>query len=185
MFQTKNHRNVIFRRLKTEDFPGLSAYLMNLSPETKHRFGPHSYDLQAITDLYQNSTEYRGYIALDDDTSTIIAYTIIKKGYLEHDCPRLKSYGFIPDHTTDCTIAPSVADAWQSLGIGNQLFHFIISDLRVAGINRIILWGGVQCDNGKAVNFYKKNSFNCLGQFEYYGQNFDMVCELNHENGSL
>ena len=94
----------------------------------KKRFGPHKFDRQSIIDFYDFNTNL-GYIAHTVDTKEIIAYSIIKIGYLEHDSIRLQSYGLTLDNKTDCTFAPSVTDLWQSCGIGNQLFHFILSDL--------------------------------------------------------
>ncbi len=64
-----------------------------------------------------------GYIAVEENTGKIIAYAILKKGYLEHDRQRLDSYGLQTDHQTDCTYAPSVADDWQGRGIGTALFQ--------------------------------------------------------------
>ena len=175
--RAKNSKEVFLQRLGTGDFDRLYNYLQQFGPDTVRRFGPHQFDRQSINDLFIGSDNHIGYIAVDAETSVIIAYSIIKLGYLEHDSSRLLSYGIIPDHKTDCTYAPSVADAWQSLGVGNSLFGFILSELKATGIKRIILWGGVQCDNHKAVNFYLKNGFRIMGQFEYNGQNYDMISE--------
>ena len=176
--QTKNQQQVILRKLEKNDYGALFHYLNNLSPETKHRFGPHAFDMPTIVDFYESQSDHNGYLALDAESMEIVAYSIIKKGYLQHDSFRLQSYGLRLDNSTDCTYAPSVADAWQSQGVGNLVFHFIVKELRQAGIRRIILWGGVQCSNEKAVNFYLKNGFRTLGSFEYYGWNQDMVMEL-------
>jgi diamine N-acetyltransferase len=176
--KAKNNRQVLVRKLNSDDVDKLLVYLNELSPDTLKRFGPHRFDIQSIIDLYENSDKYIGYIALDTERSEIIAYSIIKIGYLEHDSFRLKSYGLKLDAETDCTYAPSVADQWQSQGVGNSLFNFMLSDLKMLGIKRIILWGGVQIDNLKAVNYYTKNGFTTLGQFEYNGQNYDMILEL-------
>ena len=179
IIQTKNNRQVLLRRLNAGDFDKLVDYFQRLSPDTIKRFGPHRFDKQSIVDVYEHSTEYKGYLAQDIDTSEIIAYSIIKTGYLEHDCSRLQSYGLTPDNKTDCTFAPSVADDWQSLGVGNSLFNFILSDLKADGIKRILLWGGVQSDNLKAVNYYVKNGFRIVGEFQYNGPNYDMILELD------
>ena len=40
------------------------------------------------------------------------------------------------------------------------------------------MWGGVQMDNEKAVNFYKRNDFRMLGQFTYNGENYDMIFDI-------
>jgi diamine N-acetyltransferase len=172
--EAKNKRQVFLRRLHSNDLDNLFDYLQNLSGETKKRFGPHNFDRQSILDFYHLSNNL-GYVAHTIDTKEIIAYSIIKIGYLDHDSIRLQSYGITLDNKTDCTFAPSVADVWQSCGIGNHLFNFILSDLTTMEIERIILWGGVQVNNEKALNFYKKNGFKTLGQFAYNGENYDMI----------
>jgi diamine N-acetyltransferase len=176
--QVKNGKSVLLRKLANNDIDKLSHYLQNLGSESVKRYGPHGFDIQSISELYQNPDQYSGYIAEDPESSEIIAYSVIKTGYLEHDGNRLQSYGLIPDEKTDCTLAPSVADQWQSQGVGNSLFHFMRSDLKAKGFRRIILWGGVQSTNQKAVNYYLKNGFIKLGQFEHNGMNDDMILEI-------
>jgi diamine N-acetyltransferase len=95
------------------------------------------------------------------------------------DADRLNSYGLALNYTTCFSFTPSVADHWQSHDIGKALFNFILSDLKTKGIKKIILWGGVQEDNKKAVNFYTKAGFKTLGTFEYNGSNFDMLPETD------
>jgi len=178
IIKAKNSKLVCLRRLDSNDLDDLFDYLQNLSAETKKRFGPHNFDKQSIINFYKYAETHWGYVAHDIETKEIIAYSIIKIGYLEHDKSRLQSYGLILDNKTDCTFAPSVQDLWQSCGIGNQLFLFILSDLKKNGIKRIILWGGVQLDNERAVNFYQKNDFIVLGQFTYNGENYDMILDI-------
>jgi diamine N-acetyltransferase len=178
IIKTKNNKQVLLRRLIDNDFDKLYDYLNHLGPDTLKRFGPHPFDRNSINAFYKNSDRHKGYIARDTDSSEIVAYSIIKHGYLEHDGCRLQSYGLYLDNRTDCTFAPSVADQWQSLGIGNRMLKFILSDLKIVEAKRIILWGGVQCNNEKAVNFYIKNGFKTLGQFEHHGWNYDMILEI-------
>ena len=119
-----------------------------------------------------------GYIAVEVNTGKIIAYAILKKGILEHDHQRLNSYGIQPDHQSDCTYAPSVADDWQGRWLGTTLFKYILSDEEKMNFRRIILWGGVQADNKRAIRFYLHNGFTILGEFQYNGNNFDMIYNL-------
>jgi diamine N-acetyltransferase len=174
----KNTKQIFLRRLESADFNKLYYYLQNLSEATKKRFGPHQFDLLSIRNFYANSNMHIGYIAIDIASTEIVAYAIIKIGYLAHDCSRLESYGLALNHKTDCTYAPSVADEWQSCGVGNSIFQFILSNLKATEVKRIILWGGVQLDNEKAVNYYKKNDFKTLGQFYYRGDNYDMILDI-------
>jgi len=174
---TKNNRQVALRKLNADDYGNLCDYFGKLSYETRKRFGPHPFDRNSIIEFYRNDL-HTGYIAQDAETSAIVAYSIIKIGFLEHDAFRLQSYGLKLDNKADATFAPSVADNWQSQGIGNALFQFIISGLKLLEIKRIILWGGVQADNHKAVNYYRKNGFQTLGEFHFNGLNYDMVLQL-------
>lgn len=113
-FTAKNMRGVIFNKLKVERLEALSIYLQSLSAETRSRFGPHAYDLDALKRIFIASDAFFGYIAEDKITGNIIAYSIIKKGVIEHDRFRLESYGIQTDTETDCTFAPSVSDKLQS-----------------------------------------------------------------------
>jgi len=178
IIETKNNKQVVFSSLIPDDYDALAAYLEQLSIGTKKRFGPHPFERNAIAALYTTSDKYVGYVARTIDMHEIIAYSIVKIGYLEQDRLRLELYGMLLNTKTDCVFAPSVADAWQSMGIGNSLLAFIKMDLQSKCLKRIILWGGVQADNEKAVNYYIKNGFKILGHFTYNGENYDMVLEI-------
>ncbi|MBK9735067.1 MAG: GNAT family N-acetyltransferase [Saprospiraceae bacterium] len=159
--ETTDNRQVYLRRLNSYDLDNLLHYLENLSMETKKRFGPHQFDKQSVIDFYDCLDIHWGYVAENIDTNEIVAYSIIKFGYLESDYNRFLSYGIKLDSKIDCEFAPSVADFWQSCGIGNKLFHFILADLKKTAAKRIVLWGGVQADNERAINYYKKIILNC------------------------
>lgn len=55
----------------------------------------------------------------------MIAYLIIKTGYLNHDSSHLTSYDLELNNKTDCTFAPSIPDHWQNCGIEKAFFNFI------------------------------------------------------------
>jgi ribosomal protein S18 acetylase RimI-like enzyme len=175
---TKDNRLAFIRRLQLTDIDNLYTYLQNLSDESKSRFGPHKYDLQSLHDFYSSDLNL-GYIAFSVDTHEIIAYAILKIGYLEHDKNRLESYGLQLSPKQDLTFAPSVTDAWQGCGVGYHLFNHIHSDLAIGDAERIILWGGVQMDNENAIKYYKRIGFETIGQFTYNGENYDMIYNLN------
>ena len=177
IIETKNGSLVELKLLQANDLEKLVEFLQNLSPETKGRFAPHSFELHELEKLFRLE-EYLMFIAKKKDTELVLAYFVVRKGVLDHDRPRLESYGLKIDTVSDCTFAPSVADSWQNQGIGNALFLFILNYLKSSGFKRIILWGGVQSSNAQAVNFYLINGFAELGKFEYYGWNYDMMKEI-------
>jgi ribosomal protein S18 acetylase RimI-like enzyme len=178
VIKAKNGKQLLLSKFTLDDADNLASYFSLLCADSKSRYGPHLFDKQSVIDLYSGYDGYLGYIAREIGAATIIAYSIIKLGYLVQDADRMQSYGLILDSHTDTTFAPSVADAWQSCGVGNSLFDFIVNDLKPKGIRRIILWGGVQASNEKAVNYYQKHGFRTLGQFEHNGSNLDMILEL-------
>lgn len=175
----KNNRQIEFMLLNKALLKDLCVYLNALSAETVKRFSPHAFDLGSVEKLYKPGTGYMGYIALDNASRKIIAYAIVKTGYLEHDAARLNAYGQCLSMATDCTFAPSVADEWQGMGVADELFEFIYTHVKEKGFRRIILWGGVQAANEPALKFYFKKKFKVLGQFSYHGENYDMALEIN------
>lgn len=167
-----------YRPLQNLDEDRLLDYLLHLSPQTRLLFGPHPYEKQAIRDFYKPVNLNQGFLAIEPQSHSIIAYAIIKHGFLPHDAPRLESYGLELNAFTDCTFAPSVADDWQGRGIGSGLFDFILTGLKAQGKKRLILWGGVQASNERAIAYYLKKGFRPLGEFEYNGQNLDMLLDI-------
>ncbi len=167
-----------FRPLQSSDEDILLDYLEKLSPQTRLRFGPHPYDRQAIRDFYRPENLNHGFVAIAPQHQSIIGYAIIKYGFLQHDAPRLQGYGLELNTLSDCTFAPSVADDWQGHGIGSGLFDFILAGLKDLGKKRLILWGGVQASNDKAISYYLKKGFRHLGEFEYNGINLDMALDI-------
>lgn len=171
-------KDFTFRKAQTADSEAIAIYFDKLSPASKKRFSPHPFDAGSIRHIVQDTAVYLVFIAIHLPSDEVVAYAVLKKGSLQHDRHRLTGYGITPDEETDCTLAPSVADAWQHAGLGSQLHQYIENELLQAGFRRIILWGGVQADNNPAVRFYQKHQYQTLGEFNYYGLNYDMIRNL-------
>jgi GNAT superfamily N-acetyltransferase len=168
---------IYFKLLGNEDLDQLMEYFNNLGNETKKRFGPHAFSQETIMQL-RNDNAYRLFVAKSVDEGSIVGYTVIKMGWLDFEISRLKAYGLYPE-ATDFTIAPSIADSWQGKGLGTLFLSYIVDYAREKlASRRIILWGGVQSDNSKAVRLYQKTGFRVLGQFEHNGLNIDMILEI-------
>ena len=152
----KNNTAVEIRLIQQTDKDALYNYLQLLSPESRSRFGPHSFDWPAIHAIFdQPDTTIQRYIATDE-SDTVVAYMLIKQGMIKEDQQRYADRNQFFDDSTTVTFAPSVADAWQSTGLGTAMSAFIEEYLKSGGTRKIILWGGVQATNLKAVNFYTK-----------------------------
>jgi ribosomal protein S18 acetylase RimI-like enzyme len=175
---TKNHKEVILQKWTTDDLAAILVYLNQLSSETRKRFAPHSFDLQTLKILFQKQEEYWGYIAKNTADNQIVAYSIGRKGLLPKDAVRLQQCGVVVYQESCFTIAPSVADDWQSEGVGSLLMDFILSEVKNTATQQITLWGGVQADNLRAIRFYHKYGFETVGKFERSGPNYDMILSL-------
>ena len=176
----KDNRIVEIRLAQTGDRDLLFNYLQNLSSESRSRFGPHPFDWLAVQAIFDqpDPSIYR-YIALEELTGSIVAYMLIKQGMIDADQQRYAQRNQFFDESTTVTFAPSVADAWQSTGLGSAMTTHIEEDLRKRNIRYIVLWGGVQATNIKAVNFYKKLGYQFIASFWHDEKdNHDMIKEL-------
>lgn len=175
--KTKQHKEVEIRLLNNSDFDRLMQYLHSLRAETVQRFQPHSFEPQNVLAFYQQQgTE--ACVTIDTATDEIVGYAVLRKGFLQHDLPRLQQYPYPLQYDAVFTFAPSVKDDWQSTGVGQLMMDFVRAEMQRRNIRQLVLWGGVQSGNEKAVRFYRKNKFHVLGSFEYYGLNEDMILEI-------
>ena len=169
------------RSLLPSDNELLFQYLQGLSEESKSRFGPHPFDKETIDTICDQvpADTIRRYVAVDTGRQQIIAYMLVKQGFVAEDASRYYSKSLFFDQSTTCTFAPSVADDWQNSGLGTSMFQQILDDLKTTGIKRIVLWGGVQATNARAVHFYQKHGFIHTGSFWHNEKdNFDMIKEI-------
>ena len=174
---TINNISFTFRGFQNSDIYNLAGYLNSLSDKSKKRFAPHGFTIDNIQSLADNP-DYILFLAVENSSTFIIAYYLIKLGWLDFEYERLSSYGLKPK-LSDCTFAPSVSDFWQGKGLGTVFFNYVKKLLfNDFNIQRYFLWGGVQSTNQQAINFYKKNGFKAIGTFEYNGQNTDMVLTI-------
>lgn len=176
----RNGRSAKIRLLSGDDAEKLFEYFDKyFSSESKSRFGPHPFDRKTICTICKNpDTEITRYVAVDAE-GCIVGYMLIKQGMIEWDEKRYAARNEFYDYTTSVTFAPSVADSWQSSGLGTVMNAMIEEDLKNRGVKSIILWGGVQAANDKAVNFYKKLGYEFIDSFWHDEKdNYDMMKQL-------
>lgn len=173
---------ITIRKLKAGDEENLLRYLVELSAETKSRFAPHPFDIETVNAICNGSSPaITRYVAIDDKNK-IIAYMIVKLGMNEGEIYRLRQNNISFDEKLICTFAPSVADAWQSAGLGSAMYELIEQEIADdCNCQFIILWGGVQATNERAIRFYTKHEYKHLSSFWYGGKyNYDMMKSLRH-----
>ena len=174
-----DNRSVTVRLLHKEDTAALYNYLNSLSAESRSRFGPHAFDADTVNSICNNldNDDVQRYIALSGND--IVAYMLIKRGLIDRDAERYAQRNIFFDATTTVTYAPSVADGFQNTGLGSKMFAVILKQIKLQGTHTIILWGGVQATNSRAVHFYEKHGFDPKGNFWHNDKdNIDMLLNV-------
>jgi GNAT superfamily N-acetyltransferase len=173
--------HVILRLLLPGDGELLGRYFEGLSEETRRRFGPHPLTTGEAQDLCARIDRHSAlrFVALLPGTAPqIIAYFILMLSAGEPETARYKEYGIQLDNAADCAFAPSVADAYQSRGLGSLLMPHIIEVARRMGKRALVLMGGTQSTNTRAVGFYEKFGFERVGSYFTEIENYDMILRL-------
>jgi len=160
------------------NIPALVEYLTHLGPETRSRFAPHAYDEATLHKLLIDESRHIAFIAREENGGPIVGYAVVRLYHEEYEKERFRKYGWGPDEAIDAFYAPSVADDRQGKGIGTLLLNETKRSLQAMGKTRILLWGGVQAGNERALNHYRKAGFRELGGFEWNGWNLDMVLDI-------
>ena len=165
---------VIFRVLQAGD----GAVL--LSQETRDLFGPHPLTMEQGHRLCEEIDygQTLRMIALIGSAPEVIAYLILILGVRESEIGRYREHRVVLESETDCTFAPSVADAYQNRRLGSLLMPHVLEVVRRLGYRRVVLSGGTQARNMRAVRFYEKFGFVKVGEFMTKINNYDMILEL-------
>ena len=103
------------------------------------------------------------YVAESGDR--IIAYMLLQPGLIEADRSRYELKNIFFEENTTITFAPSVADDFQNSGLGTKMFNSMLNEVKNEGYKTIVLCGGVQATNARAVHFYEKYGFQHKGSF--------------------
>lgn len=173
----------IFRPLETGDVGRLGKFLSSLSGETRRFWNLESYGRSAAAELCGAIGRYDKLRFVAQDTTEpfrLLASFEFSFGIPQGDTERFHSYGIALRETSDCRFAPCVRDALQGSGLADALMPPTIDIARRFGRSRIILWGGVDGENRRAIRFYEKHGFAALGRFESSGgrEAIDMILHL-------
>jgi GNAT superfamily N-acetyltransferase len=102
-------------------------------------------------------------------------------GLTEHEPKRFAELGVVLDEQHSCTFAPSVADGLQNQGLASLLMPAILRYVQQRGKRYVVLMGGVQQTNERAVHFYRKHGFKDFAVFEHPDGvwNCDMMLDID------
>jgi ribosomal protein S18 acetylase RimI-like enzyme len=167
--QAASGLTMTFRPLEPQDNHILGQYFLGLSENTISLYGPHPFD-QATADHLCATINYADTIRMiatipAGSQEQVIAYFILQLSVFEGEIQRYAQAGITIDSQVDCLIAPSVADAFQSQGLGTPLMRYMFQVARRMGRKHMLLMGGVYEHNARAVHYYQKVGFKTVGTF--------------------
>ena len=170
------------RPLGPDDAEMLSMYFAGLSEQTRGWFAPHKFTHEVAKELCAallSQSTLRLVAVTSSDEPAIVAYFILQFGLREPEHARFSAHGMPLDDAVACSLAPSVADAYQNVGLGSALLRHTIDIAPRAARTRMILFGGVGMVNPRAVHFYKKAGFRKAPPDAPEDRKFDMVLNLD------
>lgn len=175
---------ITFRPIAAGDVQILGDYFLSLTDDTKRRYGPHAFDRATAEQLCATTdpadTLRMIATAKGEQGESVIAYIILILNIREDDAKRYDKLHLPLNAATDCTLAPSVADTYQSKGLGSVLLVQLKQFARQLGRTRMVLFGGTQATNDRAIHFYHKHGFRTVGEFQEPPgfNNYDMIMDL-------
>lgn len=175
------NQSVYISIAKKSDALAIVNYYQKLSVDSKHKFAPHPFEIEYLSNHILENDHYLAILAKDKNTEEVIGYAVTQLWIFDYDIERWAKYGqAIDNEERKCVcFAPSVADEYHHAGIGTKLLNFTTAILKEMSTINILLWGGVKCTNLTAVKFYLKNGFKLMGHFDYEGGNYDMLLTID------
>lgn len=165
-----NHR---MRLLNKEDSAALTAYFESLGAESKKRFQPHPLTAELAQALCE-SPETGVLRFVVEHSNRIIAYFILDPRMSRHEAGRFSEFGIELESGKDYLFAPSVADEFQNTGIASKAMPHLLATAKAAGARSLVLMGGTQATNPRAIAFYEKFGFQKFGGYQTEVFNHDM-----------
>lgn len=186
-----NGINYIFRGLRENDCDKLGEYFEELSQETRRRFGPHPLDKVFASELCDRvSFDYytARFVIEDIEKNRIEGYFILDFNLSPHEYSRYAEFGSTSEEQgiklrpfKDVLFAPSIADSLQNKGLASEVMPFVIEFAKSKKAASLVLLGGTQETNTRAIRFYEKFGFRKTGGYLTEIYNHDMILKFIDE----
>lgn len=159
--------------LTERDAEALAGYFDGLSPASRARFQPHPLTRQAALQLCAETGASTIRLVLRT-ANEIIGYFILEPRMSVHEAGRFATHGIALESMRDLLFAPSIADAYQNQGYGSMAMPHLIDLARRHRARSLVLMGGTQATNARAIAFYEKFGFERIGGYWTDVFNHDM-----------
>ena len=155
---------LVFRSLKTADLEALAAFYGGLSQRTRE-FWHRQANARTLAAEHCDAIDRFDKLRLVAvDGMMIVAVFELSFSIPDGDHERFAAYGLSLDEGTDARFGPCVRDDEQGSGLARRLLAETSRIASREGRSRLILWGGVQHENHRARQFYKRERFSEVGR---------------------
>lgn len=162
----------MLRPLEATDEAALASYFGNLSEDSKRRFQPHPLTAVAARDLCGAAGGPFRFVV--EHLGGIVAYFILDPNLSDHEMGRYRECGIELSPGRDFLFAPSVLDTHQNAGLASLAMPHLMEHARRHGARSLVLMGGTQATNPRAIAFYEKFGFERFGGYQTDVFNHDM-----------
>lgn len=182
--ETENHamherldNGLLLRSLRATDAELLGAYFEALSARSKSRFQPHPLTAQHAATICADGRDDTLRLVIEGPHA-IVGYFILEPRVSFHEIDRYRERGITLEPGLDFMFAPSIADAIQDQGVASSAMPHVIDLARGRGARSLVLMGGTQATNARAIAFYEKFGFQRVGGYQTEVFNHDMRLEI-------
>ncbi len=179
-----DYAELTLRGLNTSDGPALADYFAQMSTQTRSFFGPHPMDANhahLLCRTVESTTDFSR-VVLVDKANRILGYFILQWKIDPREVLRYSGYQINLMNQPSVSFAPSIAEELINKGIGSQVFMALKQLAQQAGMQSMILMGGVQARNHLGVHFYRKLGFQTVGGYYNEVENIDMLLPLDTQS---
>lgn len=165
--------DLTLRELCPTDADALATYFDQLGAETRRRFQPHPLTPAAAIQACA-ATGRTALRLVIEHASGLVGYFIVDTVLSAHERGRYAEQGIALTQGRDFLFAPSVHDKWQDRGLASLAMPCIKEVCRAWGARSLVLMGGTQATNARAIAFYEKFGFTRHGGYQTDVFNHDM-----------
>jgi diamine N-acetyltransferase len=166
--------SICLRGLQNHDAAALANYFAALSTESRQRFGPHPLTNAAAEAICTGIGSSKTTRLVLETNSQIIGYFILEPQMSEHEAERYRAFAIALESGLDYLFAPSVSDHYQNQGLASLAMPHVVAQAKALGARSLVLMGGTQASNGRAIAFYEKFGFERFGGYQTEVFNHDM-----------
>lgn len=164
-FHVPGDEGLVLRPLVTDDELMLVKFFEGLGSTTKKYFSLSSDSDREARERCAAIARYDKLRLIASVGQELIGLIEFSLSLVDDDHSRFKRWGIRLNPLQTIRFGPCVADEYKGTGVARRIMPFVEAVALRFGRTRMILWGGVYCENTRAIKFYEKVGFLRAGTF--------------------